>query len=275
MTQNTGGSLDSCVAPPPNGLSARHMVVRLWGLTFTHLRPIDAPDFLLSAARLARREGRGAHVHLLNSYSVVAAHDDPQLAKRLTGNAINLIDGTPLIWLARWHGLLSAGSRATRGPELFVQTLAAGVPAGIKHYLLGGSPEMLHLLEDSLKRANPELRIVGALSPPFRSWTAGERASAVEEIGRSGADIVWVGLGTPKQDHEAAVLANSLPVLAVAVGAAFDFACGAKREAPRLLRHSGFEWAFRLLTEPKRLWKRYLIGNARFLLLALRSSRGR
>ena len=112
--------------------------------------------------------------------------------------------------------------------------------------------------------------MVAAESPPFRPLTAAEVAAQDQRIRQSGAELVWVGLGTPKQDHEVARLAAELPVVALAVGAAFDFLAGTKPQAPLWMQRSGTEWAFRLASEPKRLTRRYLWGNPRFLQAALR-----
>ncbi len=115
----------------------------------------------------------------------------------------------------------------------------------------------------------PGLKVVGSASPPFRPMTPAERFSQDEDIRTSGAAFVWVGLGTPKQDFEAARICHQLGVTTVAVGAAFDFLARTKREAHPLLRQLGLEWAHRLATEPRRLWRRYLFGNIRFMRLAL------
>lgn len=115
--------------------------------------------------------------------------------------------------------------------------------------------------------------LAGAESPPFRDLTDDERREQDDRIQASRADIVWVGLGTPKQDFEAERLAEALPLLAAAVGAAFDFTAGTVKPAPAWMQRSGLEWAHRLASEPRQLWRRYLIGNARFVSIALRRHR--
>jgi N-acetylglucosaminyldiphosphoundecaprenol N-acetyl-beta-D-mannosaminyltransferase len=148
---------------------------------------------------------------------------------------------------------------------LFVNVLAAGQAARIKHYLLGSTPETLEAMQREIAQRFPEALIVGTDSPPFRELTEAERQDQRDRITFSGAQIVWVGLGTPKQDVEAAALANSLPVIAIAVGAAFDFVAGTVEEAPDWMQRSGTEWIHRFAQEPGRLWQRYLVGGPRFV----------
>jgi N-acetylglucosaminyldiphosphoundecaprenol N-acetyl-beta-D-mannosaminyltransferase len=126
-----------------------------------------------------------------------------------------------------------------------------------------------------LNELYPGIEIVGTYSPPFRALSDEEFADQDRMITESGAEIVWVGLGTPKQDVECKRMAASIPVTAVAVGAAFDFTAGTLETAPAWMRKAGIEWLHRLSSEPKRLWKRYLFGNTRFLYSAIRHGNGR
>lgn len=154
-----------------------------------------------------------------------------------------------------------------------LETLRAGVAKDVSHYLYGGSPHVVSHLAHRLRRQVPGVRIVGAESPPFREITREEEDALEQRILTSGADVVWVGLGTPKQDRFVERFRHRLPVVLVPVGAAFDFLSGAKRRAPQWMRLSGLEWLHRLLSEPRRLWHRYLFGNLAFLLGALTSTR--
>jgi N-acetylglucosaminyldiphosphoundecaprenol N-acetyl-beta-D-mannosaminyltransferase len=124
---------------------------------------------------------------------------------------------------------------------------------------------VLSALEAELCRRFPKAAIVGAVSPPFRALTEEETAEQTARIVDSKAQVVWVGLGTPKQDWESARLAVDIPAVFIAVGAAFDFVAGEKKQAPMWMQRNGLEWLFRLAVEPRRLWRRYLFGNARFL----------
>jgi N-acetylglucosaminyldiphosphoundecaprenol N-acetyl-beta-D-mannosaminyltransferase len=141
-----------------------------------------------------------------------------------------------------------------------------GLPVG----LYGGTPEVLEALRGRLVERHPLLRIAFAASPPFRPLTPEEVASTLEAIEASGARILFVGLGCPKQERWMAAQRSGLPCVMVGVGAAFDFLAGAKRQAPRWLQGAGLEWLFRLASEPRRLWRRYLILNPRFLFLLAR-----
>ncbi|MCQ4079686.1 WecB/TagA/CpsF family glycosyltransferase [Streptomyces sp. RB6PN25] len=208
----------------------------------------------------------GSDVHLCNAHTLALADRDPRLHGILGSADLNLPDGQSVVWA---NQLLHRGSSlpATRvyGPDLFLDVFAHGQDAGLRHYLLGSTLEVLDALRTELLQRFPRSQIVGTCSPPFRPLTAGELRAEEEAIASAGADIVWVGLGTPKQDIRAAHLAAALPVVTVAVGAAFDFVAGHKRQAPRWVQRRGLEWAFRLGCEPRRLWRRYLFGNARFL----------
>ena len=134
-----------------------------------------------------------------------------------------------------------------------------------RHVLYGGSPETLVALTPRLTQAVPGLRIAAAISPPFRPLTGEEEDQFVSEMARLEPHVVWVGLGTPRQDVFVAMMAERVPAIFVAIGAAFDFAAGSKKEAPGFLHGSGLEWIFRFATEPGRLWRRYTLGNAAFL----------
>ena len=149
-----------------------------------------------------------------------------------------------------------------------------GREVSLRHYLLGSTPETLQKLQHSLESRYPGVRIVGSYSPPFRTMTPEELQKQDDEIRASGAEIVWVGLGTPKQDYEAARLA-SVGIMCAAVGAAFDFSAGTKAVSPQWVTALGLEWLHRLLSEPRRLWKRYAWGNVVFLYAATRNSLAR
>jgi N-acetylglucosaminyldiphosphoundecaprenol N-acetyl-beta-D-mannosaminyltransferase len=130
----------------------------------------------------------------------------------------------------------------------------------------------LEVLKSVTESRFPGVQLVGAYSPPYRPLAKAERLALEGNIRDSRPDIVWIGLGTPKQDVEAMTLAASAPAVFIAVGAAFDFLAGTKKEAPDWLKGSGLEWCYRLLSEPRRLWRRYTLGNLRFLEVALKSA---
>ena len=239
----------------------------------------DAVTAIVDAAAVlaAGDASAGIPVHFANAYTVALADSDPGYAALFSSpGTVVFTDGMPVVWAGkRFYPEVAGAWERVYGPDVMAGVLAASVPEAPAHYLLGGSPEVLDTLQEAIARRWPEARIVGAESPPYRPLTADERAAQDARIADAGATIVWVGLGTPKQDWEVARLAASLPVVAMAVGAAFDFHAGTTTQAPRWMQRSGLEWAFRLGTEPRRLAKRYFWGNPRFVAAALHSRRRR
>lgn len=209
---------------------------------------------------------RGVDVHLCNAYTLALADRSPEYRSMLNEAGLNLPDGKSVVWANRLvHGKAAAPRERVAGPDLFRKVFALSETAGTRHYLIGGTPEVLEQLIAELGRRYPAANIVGAESPPFRVLTPREREEQVTRLVSSGAQLVWLGLGTPKQDWEAAHLARIVPAAFCAVGAAFDFVAGTKRQAPGWMQDHGLEWLYRLSTEPRRLWRRYLFGNIRFL----------
>lgn len=221
-------------------------------------------DDAVAAVRALARSGTGHAVHLCNAYTLSLAHGDADYAALLDRASLNLPDGAPLVWLARRFGTeLPAGDRP-RGCDVFVRTVVDGRADGLRHYLYGATPDTVAALEAELEQRAPGARIVGAEAPPFRPLTADEEDGAAARFADSGADVVWVGIGTPRQDAFCDRFAARVPATFMAVGAAFDFLAGNKKEAPAWMRASGTEWVYRFASEPRRLWRRYLVGNAVF-----------
>lgn len=209
------------------------------------------------------RQGRARHVHLANAYTISLAVRDGDYARLISDpESVVLPDGRPLEWLTRMEPV---GLRQIRGPSLFEATLAASELTGVRHYLLGGSADTLARLNAVVRERYPKAIVAGSLSPSFGGISATEQQEIVESIRQAQPDLVWVGLGTPKQDYQAALLTRTADVTTVAVGAAFDFMAGVKRAAPAWVSYAGFEWLFRLMSEPRRLWRRYLVGNTVFV----------
>jgi N-acetylglucosaminyldiphosphoundecaprenol N-acetyl-beta-D-mannosaminyltransferase len=210
-------------------------------------------------------------VHLCNAYTLALADRSPEYREILRESALNLPDGMSVIWA---NQLLHRGQIAprerVRGTDLFLNVVSAGNDKQLRHYLLGSTPDVLESLSNNLRKRCPAALIVGSESPPFRDLTDREREEQIQRLTKSRAQIVWVGLGTPKQDFEAIRLARQIPLVFVAVGAAFDFVAGNKREAPMWMQRAGLEWFHRLISEPRRLWRRYLFGNVRFLKAVIR-----
>jgi N-acetylglucosaminyldiphosphoundecaprenol N-acetyl-beta-D-mannosaminyltransferase len=208
--------------------------------------------------------------HLVNSYTFALAGSEPAYQALLEHSGVKLPDGRPLV--AALNGLDNGGEPfgQVRGPSFFVKCLDEGRAHGVRHLFLGGSDELLVALKKAVENRFPGTLIVGMISPPFRPLTDLDRAQQDSQIKACQPDVVWVGLGTPKQDFEAQRVSESCGVTTAAVGAAFDFVAGTKPEAPMWMRRLTLEWVFRLLSEPRRLWRRYLFGNTRFLLLVHR-----
>jgi len=196
---------------------------------------------------------------------VMSARDDPATMRAVLGATLAVPDGQPLVWALR---LLGHG-RATRiyGPELMARWCAHAAATGMPTYLYGGrSEEALEQLTERLRARFPGLRVAGGCSPPFRPLTVRESERVVAEIDGSGAQVVWVGTGQPKQELWMSEMRPRLAApLLVGVGAAFDFHAGIVSQAPPWMQRNGLEWAYRLSREPKRLWRRYASQNPRFV----------
>ncbi|MCC7186684.1 MAG: WecB/TagA/CpsF family glycosyltransferase [Acidobacteria bacterium] len=219
-------------------------------------------------------ERQHAHyVCVTGVHGVMESWRDPAL--RDIHNRAGLVtpDGMPLVWLS-W----AAGHRAvTRvyGPDLMLAACTASVPRGYRHFFYGGAPGIADALAARLRQQCPGLVVAGTWCPPFRALTHDETADVRQRINDAHADIVWVGISTPRQERWMADMVGTVqaPVF-IGVGAAFDFHAGAKRQAPRWMQQSGLEWLFRLASEPRRLGKRYLINNPWFLWLIVRQALG-
>lgn len=230
---------------------------------------IDALQIDEVVRHLLRTDGPRT-VHLCNAYSIASVSKDPNLARSLNQSDLNLPDGKPLVWIARHLGL-DWMSRRVYGPELMESTLASGREVGTRHYLYGSTPDVLNSLQEKIHNTWPGVIVAGAESPPFRRASDRELHESVQRMANSHADLVWVGMGTPQQDELVERFAEIGHQRFIAIGAAFDFLPGTKRQAPRWMRESGLEWLFRLAAEPRRLWRRYLIGNLTFLALVGRT----
>ena len=234
-------------------------------------------DTAVAAVLAAAQRRVGVPVHFANAYTVALADTDPAYLALFTGSDVAVFsDGVPVVWAGRrTHPHFASNWQRVYGPDVMTAVMAESHAQGPDHYLLGGSPQTLALLQQRIRARWPSARIVGAESPPFRPLTEAETQAQDHRIRASGAQIVWVGLGTPKQDWEVARLAQELPVVAMAVGAAFDFLAGVKPQAPTWMQRSGTEWLYRFASEPRRLAKRYLWGNPRFVYAAARDRPGR
>jgi len=206
---------------------------------------------------------RTRYVTVTSVHGVIEAQDDQQIREIINGADIATPDGMPLVWALRtWE----KKQNRVYGPNLMLAL--CGQATRLKHrvFLYGASQATLDRLQSNLRRRFRGIEIVGAISPPFRALTPEEDRAMVAEIQASGAEIVFVGLSTPKQERWMAAHVAALPgVVMFGVGAAFDFHAGQVKQAPPWIQRSGLEWFFRLAMEPKRLWKRYLLVTPRFI----------
>ena len=238
------------------------------------INAVLAPRAAESVEHPPEHRRRGRAIYFCNAFNVALASRDRGYADLLRGGDYVFSDGVPITWVGRRaHPELAPSWERVYGPDVMRGVLAQSAGGRGAHYLLGGSPETLVALQEQIARTYPHAQIAGADSPPFRQATAAELAERDERIRASGATHVWVGLGTPRQDIEVHRLADSLPVTALAVGAAFDFIAGTKPQAPEWMQRHGLEWAFRLGSEPRRLGRRYVWGNSVFAVEAVRTLR--
>ena len=242
------------------------------GVAFTVMPLKDAIDTIIHLG--SQRLDNGVAVHFANAYNVALADSDRTYAELLAAGDLIFTDGLPVAWAGRrLHRDVAERWTRVYGPDVLAGVLEHSNMENPRHYLLGATPETLNALVSRIQSRWPAAVIAGSESPPFRQATAEELVERDKRIIESGASLVWVGLGTPKQDQEVRRLADSVPVIALAVGAAFDFLAGTKAQSPVWMQRSGLEWAFRLATEPRRLARRYLWGNPRFVISALRHRR--
>jgi N-acetylglucosaminyldiphosphoundecaprenol N-acetyl-beta-D-mannosaminyltransferase len=250
------GSLRSPVAAVESPPTVDLLGVQL-GLT-------DYEQMLGWIEAMVAAQSRG-YVCVCNVHTVMASAEDPALRSALMSSSVNVPDGQPLVWAvnALGHRL----EKRVYGPELMARACARAASTGQRFYLYGGRDQgALFQLALNLRQRYPGIRIVGGYSPPHRPLTAEERDVVVGEISSSEADVVWVGIGVPKQEKWMAEMRPllSAPVL-IGVGAAFDFHAGLVPQAPIWIQDLGLEWAYRLAREPRRLWRRYLRYNPRFV----------
>lgn len=227
---------------------------------------VDAVDYATAVSQVItwaqRRESR--YVCIANVHMAMEVTDDPLFADAVNGADLVTPDGMPLVWGLRLLGV--AGATRVYGPDLTPLVFEAAERAGVSVGFYGGSPQVLDKLVALARERFPKLSIPYRWSPPFRPLSEDEQEVQLKAIRDSGVQVLLVGLGCPKQERWMARHRRDLPAVLLGVGAAFDFLTGAKPQAPRWMMASGLEWLFRLVTEPRRLWLRYLKQNPRFLL---------
>ena len=213
-----------------------------------------------------RREAR--YVCICNAHSAVTAAQDPAFRAAVAGADMATPDGAPVAWMLRRLGF--AGQQRINGPDLMWRLCERAANDSRTIYLLGSTEQTLAALQSRLQARWPALVVAGAVSPPFRPLTADEDRALVEQVNASGAHLVFVSLGCPKQERWMADHQRQIAGVMLGVGAAFDFHAGTVRRAPEWMRRNGLEWLHRLASEPRRLWRRYLLTNSAFVVGAVR-----
>ena len=225
----------------------------------------DVSDYQDATSRVVRwaRAGESRYVCAANVHMVMETYDSATF--RAVVNRADLVvpDGMPLVWALKALGAREASR--VYGPTLTLQVCEAAAREGLPIGLYGGTPESLSAFVAFLETRFPDIRVVCQIAPPFRAPTAEEDAAYTQQLVDSGARIVFVGIGCPKQERWMADHVRRIPAVMLGVGAAFDFHSGRVRQAPRALQRAGLEWLFRLLMEPRRLWRRYAKHNPRFV----------
>jgi N-acetylglucosaminyldiphosphoundecaprenol N-acetyl-beta-D-mannosaminyltransferase len=266
LTAEAGGSALESGAPPPSakrrGAGERSRPLpsrRVLGMRVDATTYAETCDTAIERAE----SGAGGMVCVATAHMAIECFDDPALRRAVNAADRVTPDGMSLVFALRRLGVGSAAR--VYGPALLELLCERAAARGIAVGFYGGRPEVLEALTARLLRRHPGLRIPFAWSPPFRPLDATEDAAVRDAIAASGVGILFVGLGCPKQERWMAAHRDALACVQVGVGAAFDFLAGAKPQAPAWMQGAGLEWLFRLACEPRRLWRRYLVGNARFL----------
>jgi N-acetylglucosaminyldiphosphoundecaprenol N-acetyl-beta-D-mannosaminyltransferase len=228
---------------------------------------VDATSYDDASGRILTwaKHGESRMVCAASVNNVMEGRADVDFLDVMNRSDLTTADGMPLVWGLKLLGV----DRPTRtyGPTLTKVLLGKAEDAGVPVGFYGGSPEVLEDLLEIARQRWPRLDVSYAHSPPFRPLTEEEQKREVDRINASGARLLFVGIGTPKQDRWMDSHKGNVQAVMLGVGAAFDFIAGVKKQAPDLLQRLGLEWLFRLVTEPRRLWRRYLIRNPRFIFL--------
>lgn len=230
------------------------------GVSVSALTLPQARDLVVGVRGHLRR----GYICLGTAHGLTEARRDPELRRIYNAAWLTTPDGMPLVWLG------PRGVERVYGPDLMLAVCDAGRATGVRHFLCGGVPGVAEELSRRLRARFPGIEIVGTFTPPFRELDAAETTALQTEVSRTRPDVIWVGLSSPKQEKFMARHWRELDAgVLIGVGAAFDFHSGRVRQAPRWIQRSGFEWLFRLGTEPRRLGPRYLKTNPLFVLRVL------
>lgn len=207
------------------------------------------------------------YVCIANVHMLMEAHDSPKFRDIVNNADLITPDGIPLVWMMRAKG--QRAQTRVYGPTLMLHVLEAAVRENLAVGFYGSKPEVLNMLVKRMQAKYQGLKVSFLCSPPFRELSQSEDNEIIQKINDSGVQIMFVGLGCPKQEKWMAVHRGKIQAVMIGVGAAFDFHAGVKAQAPLWMQKVGLEWLFRFVTEPRRLWRRYLYHNPRFIFLAV------
>lgn len=244
---------------------ANHVSFRVLG---ARVDAVQIPSVIAQMERWIEDRTAGRFITVANTHVVMQAQQDTSFKEVINSADLCVPDGMPLVWCGRLRG--HSLGRRVYGPELMLTFCRETTAKGYRHFFYGGDSGVPERLAASLRQACPGICVAGTFSPPFRRLSPKEDAYIVQMIHRAAPDVLWVGLGAPKQEKWMREHRDRLnvPVL-VGVGAAFDFHAGTKRQAPPWMREHGLEWFFRLFQEPQRLWRRYLVNGPQFVFYVL------
>lgn len=252
-------------SPAPRSARPRDLYVDILGV---RVSAIDMSDAVGSLHHWVTN-GQAQYVCVTGVHGIMESQSDAALMAIHNASGMTTPDGVPLVWLGRRAG--ATWMSRVYGPDLMLAACKQGLADGWRHYFYGGAPGVAQLLADRLQKRFPTLQVAGTYTPPFRELTQAESAEVISAINASDADVVWVGLSTPKQERfMAAHIGGMDRAVMVGVGAAFDIHAGLLKQAPQPIQRAGMEWAFRLAVEPRRLWKRYAKNNPAFIRAVLK-----
>ena len=220
-------------------------------------------EWLIDFTKKHIKQLSGNYICVSNVHTTVMSYDDSDYCAIQNGGILAIPDGGPLSSVGRKRGFSTM--KRTTGPDYLMEILKISSQEGYRHYFYGSTEETLEKLKKYLEKHFPDVDIAGMYSPPFRKLTEQEDEEIVRKINESNPDFVWIGLGAPKQEIWMAEHQGTIKGLMVGVGAAFDYLAGNILRAPRWMQESNLEWAYRLVQEPRRLFKRYLYSNVKFL----------
>jgi len=233
------------------------------------INPVQIPQVIKIMSNWINEKSFGNYIVIANAYDFFCGIKSKVIRESMNSSSLTVPDGFSLLLFCRLYGYPL--KKRVCGPDLMAKFLEFSQKRGYSHFFYGSTEKVLQKLEQNIRKTYPKIRIVGKFSPPFRNLTSEEKANIIEMINHSKTDVLWVGLGCPKQQLWMYENRDKIHVpIMLGVGAAFDFLANTKPRAPKWMQDKGLEWLFRLTREPQRLWSRYLVGNIIFVGILLK-----